>query len=75
MCGRIHQQIFPTIQKENRITVKFLIHNVLMTVYRQPSINREHILPKNQLADIPKDTEREQIYSKIVNPQHFYDTV
>ena len=46
-----------------------------MTVYRQPSINREHILPKNQLADIPKDTEREQIYSKIVNPQHFYDTV
>ena len=30
------------------------------TVYRQPSINHQHILWKNPLADIPKDTERKQ---------------
>ena len=30
------------------------------TVYRQPSINHQHILWKNPLAGIPKDTERKQ---------------
>ena len=30
---------------------------------------------KNPLTDIPKDTEREQNYSKIFNPQRSYDTV
>ena len=30
---------------------------------------------KNPLTDIPKDTEREQNYRKIFNPQRSYDTV
>ena len=30
---------------------------------------------KNSLSDIPKDTKRDQDYSKIVNPQGSYDTV
>ena len=62
-------------EREQNCSKSFNPQRSYDTVYRQPSINHEHILQKNLLADITKGTEREQIYSKIVNPKSSYDTV
>ena len=62
-------------KREQNYSKIFNSQRSLDTVYRQPSINHQHILWKNPPADIPKDTEREQNYSKIVNLQHSYDTI